>query len=280
MSNDLVALREEQKTMDCLCNQLLETKHYNKIGYAGLYAIMAKAKALGLNPLNAINDQLYYVHGRVEMLSSTMNQLIRMAGHSITKDPKSNDEICILHGRRVDNGDTWTESFSIAEAKRAGLVKHDSGWMKYPRDMLFARALSRLARQLFPDVIKGCYVRLEVNGEAFDEIQDFSECEVVHEISAEQANELFERIKPFKKYKDELDAYLKSHYNIVDYKSLTPEIYSSILKRIAKLEAENPPKEEPIEDAVARVLNQKMDEKPKKTNTTKAEVQAEFDIIV
>jgi hypothetical protein len=53
-----------------------------------------------------------------------------------------------------------TCSFSLSEAKRAGLT--GAVWQKYQEDMLFWRALSRLARQLFPDVIKGCYVQGEI----------------------------------------------------------------------------------------------------------------------
>jgi hypothetical protein len=58
-----------------------------------------------------------------------------------------------LHGRRADNGDTWTCSFSIEDAKKAGIYKNS--WEKYQSAMCYNRAMSFLARQLFPDVIKG-----------------------------------------------------------------------------------------------------------------------------
>ena len=50
----------------------------------------------------------------------------------------------------------------MEEAKRAGLVKQSTPWVTFPRDMLYARALSRLARQLFPDIIGNCYVEGEI----------------------------------------------------------------------------------------------------------------------
>jgi hypothetical protein len=103
---------------------------------------------------------MYFVNGKVELSANAMNYMIRSKGHSITKDAKSTPLVCILHGKRIDNGDTWVASFSIDEAKRAGIYKNT--WEKYPEDMLFARALTRLARQLFPDVIKGCYVEGEI----------------------------------------------------------------------------------------------------------------------
>jgi len=147
-----------------LVDSLLKTKHYQRLGPEGIFAIIQKAKATNINPLDALNGGMYYVQGKVEMSAFMMNQLIRQAGHSISKDPKSDDTQCILHGKRADTGDTWTEIFSINDAKRAGIYREGTGWTKYPRNMLFARALSNLARMLFPDVIKGCYVEGEITG--------------------------------------------------------------------------------------------------------------------
>ena len=50
----------------------------------------------------------------------------------------------------------------MAEALKAGLTKNPV-WNNFPRDMLYARALSRLARQLFPDLIGNCYVKGEIS---------------------------------------------------------------------------------------------------------------------
>lgn len=166
-TKSLIELKETQQ----LCQMLMQTPHYKKIGVEGIYAIVQKAKSIGVDPLDALNGSFYFVQGKVEMTSTMMNDLIRRKGHSITKDKKSNDVICILHGKRKDNGDTWSESFSIEDAKQAGIYRNQ--WLKYPKDMLFARALSRLARQLYPDVIKGCYVDQEIVQafESTDEIQ-------------------------------------------------------------------------------------------------------------
>jgi hypothetical protein len=45
--------------------------------------------------------------------------------------------------------------FTIEQAKTANLIKSDSGWEKYPEDMLFARALSRGIRRFCPEVTAG-----------------------------------------------------------------------------------------------------------------------------
>jgi len=145
--------------MQTMCSTLMKTKHYQKMGEEGIFAIVTKAKSIGLDPLEALNGGLYFVQGKVGMSSETMASLIRGAGHSIIKDPKSNNDICILHGKRKDNGDTWTITFSLDDARRAGLMKNM--YEKYPAIMLYNRSMSMLARQLFPDVIKGAGYTLD-----------------------------------------------------------------------------------------------------------------------
>lgn len=145
-----------------LCNILMQTPHYAKMGPEGIFAIVETAKSLDVDPRLALGGGLYYVRGKVEMQARMMNALIRARKHSVTRDKKSDETICILHGKRADNGDTWTESFSIQDAQRAGLMGNPV-WKNYPKDMLFARALSRLARQLFPDIIGNCYVEGEIS---------------------------------------------------------------------------------------------------------------------
>jgi hypothetical protein len=47
--------------------------------------------------------------------------------------------------------------FNIGMAQRAGLVKDDSNWLKWPENMVFARALSNGARWYCPEVLHGVY---------------------------------------------------------------------------------------------------------------------------
>lgn len=146
-----------------LCMKLLKTKHYEKMGSEGVFAITQKAVSKGINPIEALNGGMYYVQGKVEMSAIMMADLIRRKNHSITLGKESNDTICVLHGKRKDNGDTWKVSFSIEDAKRAGIYKQGGPWSKYPDIMCYNRALSKLARQLFPDVIGNCYVEGDIS---------------------------------------------------------------------------------------------------------------------
>jgi len=186
MNNAITEFQEMSKFVDVLS----KNKTYAKFGAEGIMSILSKARSMGMDPLDALNS-FYCVSGRIEMSAQTMNQLIRQHKHSVTKDGRSNDTICILHGKRADTGDMWTESFSIDEAKRAGIYKN--AWLTYPRDMLFARALSRLARQLFPDVIKGVYVEGEIPRD-IEKTEPSADVEVLKEerITQEQYDEFIQ----------------------------------------------------------------------------------------
>ena len=48
-------------------------------------------------------------------------------------------------------------TYTVAEAKEAGLVKPNSGWTKSPADQCVARSSSKLARLVYPDVTHGLY---------------------------------------------------------------------------------------------------------------------------
>ncbi len=140
----------------------VDSKMYRGIGeQAGVMMIMLAARELGIPPCQALNGGINIINGKAEISARMMSALIRKAGHEI-KIKTSTDDICVLVGKRADTQETQEASFSVADAQRAGLVKQGGGWVKFPKDMCFARALSRLARQLFSDVIGIGYVEGEI----------------------------------------------------------------------------------------------------------------------
>lgn len=53
------------------------------------------------------------------------------------------------------NGFSHTARFTLEDAQRAGLMKPDSGWQKYPENMCMWRAIGFAADVVFPDVTAG-----------------------------------------------------------------------------------------------------------------------------
>ena len=68
--------------------------------------------------------------------------------------------------RRV-NGFEFTGRWTLDDAKRAGLLKADSGWEKYPENMCMWRAIGFCADVVAPDVTGGLTTYLKMP-EAFD----------------------------------------------------------------------------------------------------------------
>lgn len=125
-----------------------------------IFMILLAARELGISPMLALNGGIWNIQGKIEVSSRLMNSLIRRAGHSL-EIKECNNNICTLRGKRADNGDIAEASFTIEEARVAGLAGREV-WKKYTQDMLYARAMSRLARRLFSDVIGTAYVEGEI----------------------------------------------------------------------------------------------------------------------
>lgn len=145
------------------------SRMYGSIGgKGGVMMIMLSARELGIPPCQALNGGINLIKGKIEISARMMNALIRRAGHQLTT-VELEDTHCTVMGKRCDTGETQTLTYSIKDAQKAGLVKSGGGWEKFPKDMLFARAMSRLARQLFSDVIGIGYVEGEIkDGEILD----------------------------------------------------------------------------------------------------------------
>lgn len=216
--NDLIPTNEEVKAIEIMAKQAVESKYVEKLGgYAGVFSIAMYARELKIPIMSALFGGMANIMGKITIAPQLMNAMIRKAGHKLKID--SNDQRCIIEGIRKDTGEICTVSFSVEDARKAGLVKPSGGWEKYPSDMCFARALSRLARRLFPDVIGMAYVEGELDEEKDKETREQIET-VEQEVSKESTFD--EQLVEFKaKFKDieNLDFDLKDFLDYITLKS-------------------------------------------------------------
>ncbi len=164
MSNELqlIPTNDEMKTYERISEQASKSGFFNKLGgTAGILSIALYARELGQPPMQMLCGGMHNIMGKIEIAPVTMNGMIRKAGHMLNI-VESSDVKCTIKGVRVDTKEEYSCTYSIDDAKRAGLIKAGSGWEKFPSDMLFARCLSRIARRLFPDVIGPSYVEGEI----------------------------------------------------------------------------------------------------------------------
>lgn len=187
----LMPSEHEMAVFHAMAQNAISSKMYgnNYKEVSAVMMIMLSARELGIPPMQALNGGINLFQGKVEISARMMSALIRKAGHKFkVKECTSNQ--CVILGTRCDTGENLISSFSIAEAQAAGLVKPGGAWTKWPKDMCFARALSRLARQLFSDVIGIGYVEGEISSmDVKPDIEQDSSEEIIEEDPQEDENE-------------------------------------------------------------------------------------------
>ena len=132
-------------------------------------AVIQKGRELGIPPMYALSN-IVVVNGKPTCNAELMLALIyRDQGSHAVRFAVATAEIATIAYRRRDWSDAQQFSFSMDEAKRAGLLTNQT-WQKYPAAMLRARAISAVARMAFPDSIAGMYTAEELG--ATVEIED------------------------------------------------------------------------------------------------------------
>lgn len=141
-------------------------------------------KELGLSAFESMAS-IYIVGGKLALTSKAMSGLIKKSkvyDYVIKKLDDTECVIAIMKGE-VELG---TSTFTIKDAAKAGIV-NGVNWQKYPRNMLFARAISNACRFYCPDAISGYYTteELEDVGEVVAPVKtavkvEIAEAEVVN----------------------------------------------------------------------------------------------------
>lgn len=129
-----------------------------------LYALL-RGRELGLPPIYAL-DNIQVINGRATLSADCKLAICKKspeyAGSELTysdNDIKATFKL----SRKMANGtvDTVIETFTLDDAKRAGLMQKDN-WMKHPKRMLRARVIGFACNDLFGDLLAGTYTPDEV----------------------------------------------------------------------------------------------------------------------
>jgi len=121
---------------------------------------------LGLSPTMAMTS-IHVVEGKPELSANLQAQLVKSyigpEGERYDYLVRQHSaEACEIEFRRREQGVGWetlgVERFTIEDAKAAGLVRANSPWTKYPRNMLWARCISNGVNFHCPEVARGLRV--------------------------------------------------------------------------------------------------------------------------
>ena len=122
---------------------------------------------LGLNATQAMTG-VHIVKGKPQVAAVTLAAFVRESGRYDFRVLEHTSEVCRIEfgpvgapGRDESGGWLpWPQAFGVSEfsmkdARAADLVKPDSGWAKFPRNMLYARAMSNGVKWFCPDATHG-----------------------------------------------------------------------------------------------------------------------------
>jgi hypothetical protein len=129
---------------------------------------------LGFGPIASMTG-VNIIKGKVALSANLMAASIKKSGRYNYRIVDLTETACTI--RFFENGEPLTpdSTFTMADAKRAGLA--GANWTNFPRNMLFARALSNGAKWHCPDLSGGpLYTPDElgatVDGETGDMVQE------------------------------------------------------------------------------------------------------------
>jgi hypothetical protein len=105
---------------------------------------------IGVTPFQAMTN-IHVIQGKATMGANLMAAKVKGSAKYDYRVVKLDNTVCTISFRQknsvqvrlaADDQKLGEFTYTIEDAKRAGLVKPDSSWVKYPQNMLFARAIS------------------------------------------------------------------------------------------------------------------------------------------
>ena len=151
-------LDEALRLADILARSSLVPRDYQGNPANALVAIQWGCE-LGLPPLQSLQS-VAVINGRPSLWGDSALALVRGSGllEAITETVTATEAVCVV--KRKGEAET-SRTFTLEDAKRAGLAGKAGPWSQYPRRMMQMRARAWALRDVFPDVLRGVHVAEE-----------------------------------------------------------------------------------------------------------------------
>jgi len=127
---------------------------------ARAFMVLLQGQEMGAGPASALRN-IRYSDGNLIMQAGIVGATIKRSEKYDYVVKSHTDEECVLEFVDKKSGEVLGESkFTMEDAEKADLLVSNKGnqtlnWKRYPRNMLFARALTNGARWFCPDVFGG-----------------------------------------------------------------------------------------------------------------------------
>ena len=109
---------------------------------------------MGMPPMQSLR-LLHVINNKLGLSAEVMRAMVLAVPGNRISVQQTDETRCILQGNRPGQ-EAMVVEYSMADAKQEGLADRPR-WKAGPKDQLYARATSRLARRYWPDVIRGFY---------------------------------------------------------------------------------------------------------------------------
>lgn len=170
-----------------------------------IFGAIIMGEELGFSPMASLRV-INVIQGQASLSAAGMKAKALAMGGQINTTAWDAEK-CTVVGIRPGWAKPETVTYTMAEAKQAGLAGKDN-WVRMPKAMLYARAVSTLCRNMWADVMEGIYSTEELLDSAgktfeYDETGNIIEAEVPskappivksgEELEAEQAQRAAEQ---------------------------------------------------------------------------------------
>lgn len=117
-------------------------------------AAILTGREMGIGPMQSLR-QIHMIDGRPAFAADLMMAKMR-AGGIVILESEVTEERAYIKAQRKDTGEEAEVEWTVEQARQAGLLdKRGKSWERYRTDMLWARAVGRLARRLGSDLLGG-----------------------------------------------------------------------------------------------------------------------------
>jgi len=153
MTDNRLAVIHNEMTITSLSEIFAQSGYFSDARGAAQAAVKILAgRELGLKPIESMTG-INIIKGKVSLSAVVMASVLKRTPGYDYKVLEHNETICKIDFIR--NGQSLGVSkFDVADAKQAKLLDGDN-YKKYPRNMLFARAMSNGIRWYCPEVLGG-----------------------------------------------------------------------------------------------------------------------------
>lgn len=121
-------------------------------------AIVQAGKEIGLQPLQSLRC-MAFIRGRLTMTVQLQLALAKSKGVKLAKVDEVNHSCTVT---LTKDSESITCSYTLDDAKKAGLVQEKGAYEKYERQMLRWRAIGDALKLIAPDLVMGIYSPEEI----------------------------------------------------------------------------------------------------------------------